>query len=132
MANSKPSICFDCQNGYAHKCKWVRRLKPIEGWKAEKREYKEVLGTGFTYVVIECPNFKKEIDREKLWRDRKIIELAQNTNLSVREIGSICGVSEHTVWMRIKDLKRKAICILCGDTFIKSGNRKICPKCYRR
>ena len=47
MAKSTPSICFDCKNGYAHKCEWVHTYTPVPGWETKdverdktKKEYR--------------------------------------------------------------------------------------------
>ena len=43
------SICFDCENAYAHKCQKIRDGTPIKGWSVEK-------GTE-GYRVLACPGF---------------------------------------------------------------------------
>lgn len=51
------SLCMDCARG-ASECEWMRRLKPIEGWRAQLVEYREQHGRRtYTYHVINCPRF---------------------------------------------------------------------------
>ena len=56
------SICWDCQNAYAHKCCWFKNYTPVKDWNAH---YNAKTGS---YMVDKCPNFvpdiKKETDRE--------------------------------------------------------------------
>lgn len=142
MANSKPSICFDCQNGYAHKCKWVAFKTPIPGWKAEKRVFKQTVGTGFTYQVTSCPNFKKEqraevtigqttITKEEL--DRRIKALAEGTDWAIPEIAKACDVSYSRVWELIHGIQRYTKCANCGNKIALKGGRrkKYCDQCAK-
>ena len=52
------SICFDCKNGYANKCIWVKSLKPVKGWTAKAVDYAGAKPNDKTMFVIKCPNFK--------------------------------------------------------------------------
>lgn len=60
----KVQLCWDCENAYASKCKWVRAGIPIEGWDAEKTEirngYGENASTALSYLIKSCPNYIKE------------------------------------------------------------------------
>lgn len=47
------SLCNFCICG-ANECEWMRRLKPIEGWKAKLVPCDH----GKTYHVLKCPQFK--------------------------------------------------------------------------
>lgn len=59
------TLCWDCANAVPSYrkgtgCSWSKHFKPVEGWTAEKTElpasYKREIAS---YLVIECPNFKK-------------------------------------------------------------------------
>ncbi len=129
MAKSTPSICFDCKNGYAHKCEWVHTYTPVPGW-----EYKDVMREKTKGIqVIKCPNFERESDakRNKTVRTERILELAKNSKLSVRMIAEKVGVSDYTVQQEVKKLKRKVACVKCGAEFEKKGSQKWCDKCRK-
>lgn len=55
--------CWTCTKACGE-CSWSRTLKPIDGWKAEKVPFKTGLAdksSDFTYKIIECPEYEKEI-----------------------------------------------------------------------
>lgn len=70
MANTKPpsnkytvkehqTLCWTCRNAVPDKdwiygCSWSRRLKPVEGWVAERTTKKPDLQS---WKVIECPEY---------------------------------------------------------------------------
>lgn len=74
MAKETYSICFDCGNAYAHRCRKILDGTPIEGWTAE-----ELRGGG--YMVEACPNFKKDWDHR----------------VSAKKLGDLLGICEKTV-----------------------------------
>lgn len=129
------SICFNCKNAYAHKCKWVHSLTPIPGWTAVKRDIKYKEGPISTYNVKRCPNFVPDgkIYMSKEARNKRIIELAKNSDLSIRKIAGIVGVSDFTV---AKTLRRNAPrmrrCAKCGKEFTMRGNNRQCDDCKRK
>ena len=53
----KESLCWYCSRG-ANECDFMRKLQPIDGWKAKKVEYNGYYGATYTYVVEKCPNFE--------------------------------------------------------------------------
>ena len=54
------NICFDCTKG-VNECCWMRNMTPVEGWTAEKIEYR--LGIDVapaeTYYITDCPKFSR-------------------------------------------------------------------------
>ena len=70
------SICWDCQNAYAHKCCWFRDYTPVEGWVAKKKKHLIDRKNHTSYCVLECPNFVKDIVPEKV-KTRKIYKKHQ-------------------------------------------------------
>ena len=107
MRKDKPSICFDCENGYAHKCKWVAFKIPVKGWKAEKREYHEKSGSGFTYSVSECPNFIADatVRQGKHEYDDLIINISKCGKYTLRQIADMVGVSSSKVYKVLQNQK---------------------------
>lgn len=66
---TKPTLCWKCQHAVPCRekglgCNWSRRLEPVEGWEAVKREIK-VAGSQSvsSYMVINCPMFKEDKKR---------------------------------------------------------------------
>lgn len=59
----KETLCWTCNNAYAHHCRWIKRCEPIPGWEAEKtlirnkskseQKYSNVP----SYMVVGCPNY---------------------------------------------------------------------------
>ena len=68
------SICFDCANAYAHRCRKILDGTPVQGWRA-----KELKDGG--YMVEACPHFKKDWDHR----------------VNARKIGELLKLSERTV-----------------------------------
>ena len=68
------SICFDCANAYAHRCRKIFDGTPVEGWTAKKMK-------DGGYMVEKCPNFKKDWDHR----------------VNARKLGELLGISERTV-----------------------------------
>lgn len=62
MLKETCSICFDCANAYAHRCRKIYDGTPIKGWTV--RELKDG-----GYMVEECPNFKRDWDHRIRARD---------------------------------------------------------------
>lgn len=73
MSKETCSICFDCENAYAHKCRKILDGTPIKGWMVEK-------GTE-GYRVLACPRFQ---------RDR-------NPWITAEELAKLLGVCIKTV-----------------------------------
>lgn len=55
-AKANLSICNCCKNCVG-RCSWSGRLVPVEGWVAEKTDFKVYNGVTFSYRVKECPQF---------------------------------------------------------------------------
>ena len=68
------SICFDCANAYAHRCRKILDGTPVQGWRA-----KELKDGG--YMVEACPHFKKDWDHR----------------VNARKIGELLKLNERTV-----------------------------------
>lgn len=67
------SLCWDCVNGYASRCDWIGKMKPVwDRAEEEKRKYsksqsrkiREEGGEYTIYHVSKCKNFEKELRRE--------------------------------------------------------------------
>lgn len=72
------SICWDCQNAYAHKCSWFRDYTPVKGWTAKKEEYMTINKKHFTYCVLECPNFvadEKQPKTKTVYKKRQKLKI---------------------------------------------------------
>jgi len=59
------SICWDCQNAYAHKCSWFKDYTPVKDWDAY---YNAETGS---YVVNKCPNFVPDVKKETAMAEAK-------------------------------------------------------------
>lgn len=68
------SICFDCANAYAHRCRKILDGTPVQGWRA-----KELKDGG--YRVEACPHFEKDWDHR----------------VNARKIGELLKLNERTV-----------------------------------
>lgn len=97
------SICFDCRNARADKCRKIFDGTPINGWVADR-----VRGGG--YVVKTCPNFKRDKSRT-------------GERLTVALVAHILHISERSIYRYddskvIKLLKDKgysvAVCYVNG------------------
>lgn len=54
---TKQTLCWDCKNSTKPDiCPWVRDFTPVPGWTAEKTEIRNL---GESYLVKECPLFKR-------------------------------------------------------------------------
>ena len=53
------SICWDCERACAG-CSWSRRFKPVPGWNALPAKLVQRDGPVSTYIVLECPQFKRD------------------------------------------------------------------------
>ena len=80
--NCELSICWDCARSAAtadKSCSWAGlgaggkpRFEPVEGWKAIKRVYTYNAADNVeTYMVVDCPEFLKEDERNE--KDTDII-----------------------------------------------------------
>lgn len=55
---SKFTLCWECERATGG-CPWSDRLLPIEGWKAIRVKATSTRPYS-TYLVIECPGFKRD------------------------------------------------------------------------
>ena len=53
--NKANTLCWDCENCIGG-CSWSKNFEPVEGWKAEAVTNSDNTDT---YLVRECPQFKK-------------------------------------------------------------------------
>ena len=94
----KETLCWDCQNAYAHKCCWMERCHPVEGWDAMPtriRIYADGTAAAIrSYLVRACPNYIPD-------------------PLQARFEKTICPVC-HTAFVR-KPQNRKYCCVRCRD-----------------
>lgn len=61
----KVTLCWYCENAIG-RCAWSSRLRPVEGWTAEKTRIKATPDAFIdSYRVIECPCFEKDHERPK-------------------------------------------------------------------
>lgn len=60
QAFQKETICWTCKNTN-DSCPWFSaNPKPVEGWTAERKDYRQSNGELCdTYIVKECPNYEK-------------------------------------------------------------------------
>lgn len=84
MAKKKPDqLCWNCKravNCEPLTCPWAAFGKPIDGWKAEKSEFRDGFGSSVkivkTYCITECPLFIQDRTREEsvytLWPDGRL------------------------------------------------------------
>lgn len=60
------TICWTCQNALGG-CSWSKTFKPVEGWKAERKDIKNRTGKMTTYTesykVISCPEYIEDEPR---------------------------------------------------------------------
>lgn len=67
MGTNQESLCWTCQNAYAHKCCWMDRCHPVEGWDAVPTRIRMSgdggEGTTRSYLVRGCPNYVPEVVR---------------------------------------------------------------------
>ncbi len=70
----KHSLCFDCANAYAHRCRKILDGTPVQGWRA--RELKDG-----GYMVEACPHFEKDWDHR----------------ISAEKLGKFLGITGNTV-----------------------------------
>lgn len=72
------SICWDCQNAYAHKCCWFKNYTPVENWVAKKKKYLIDRKNHTSYCVLKCPNFvadKKTPKTKAIYNKRKKLKI---------------------------------------------------------
>ena len=55
----KTTLCWDCKNATGS-CSWSEDLKPIKGWKATPTLIKSHNGDYPSYIIFECPEFKRD------------------------------------------------------------------------
>lgn len=59
MSASKQTLCWDCAKAIGD-CHWSKYLKPIKGWKVEEVHKSTYYGFYNSYLVLECPEFKRD------------------------------------------------------------------------
>lgn len=84
-SKEKETICWDCQN-YS-RCSW-NDGKPVKGWKATPAIIKDSGGDIHSYLVEDCPHFK---------RDKK-------SYATMDDISKIIGLSKQTIYREIRIL----------------------------
>lgn len=57
---NKKTLCWDCQNAYAHKCSWFENFTPVPGWSALPTKIKYAHKVCDSFRVKECPNFVED------------------------------------------------------------------------
>ena len=65
--NLGTTLCWYCQNSVPSLttgCSWSEDLKPVEGWRAERRDLKYDTHMMESYIVHWCPQYKREKRRE--------------------------------------------------------------------
>lgn len=68
------SLCWDCQNACSG-CDWSRSLEPIPGWTATPTVINHQSGPEDSYIVWDCPMFKRDAIRGgQLWTDKKNVK----------------------------------------------------------
>lgn len=66
------TLCWDCANACCG-CTWSQSLRPVKGWKAI-----QVHNNAFTsYIVQECPEFKRDAYQGGVKRMKKKEEATQ-------------------------------------------------------
>lgn len=64
MSNYNNHLCADCAKATTGECSWSKSLKPVEGWKSQKRiEHFISKGKKFEverYRVMWCPLFERD------------------------------------------------------------------------
>lgn len=58
------TLCWECANATGG-CSWSSEFIPVEGWKAVETKKNTLLSS---YVVTECPKFKRDAIRNGLVR----------------------------------------------------------------
>lgn len=56
--NEKYTKCWTCKNACGG-CSWSREFIPVNCWKAEKRRIAANVGYEETYMIYDCPEYKK-------------------------------------------------------------------------
>lgn len=72
------TLCWDCQN--CTRCSWADGI-PVKGWTATPTVVRDYDGDYKSYIVTECPIFKKDDKRE----------------VFISEIGEILGKTKHQI-----------------------------------
>ena len=64
MANLSSTLCWHCVNAVPTKegdgCSWSRKLRPVPGWRAEKRLINYDTVQKESYLVHWCPQYRKD------------------------------------------------------------------------
>lgn len=50
------TLCWSCTKS---DCSWFTNFIPVDGWKANKTEYKSAIGIVDSYTVKKCPLYKE-------------------------------------------------------------------------
>ena len=52
-------LCWTCRKACGGGgCPWADKLKPVPGWKAEKKQIRECGKVSVTYHIISCPLYE--------------------------------------------------------------------------
>lgn len=61
------TLCWSCRNAVGY-CSWSQSFKPVDGWQAIPTKVKTA---GDTFVVISCPCYIKDSERDGQTRLKK-------------------------------------------------------------
>lgn len=54
-------LCWSCQRACGGKgCPWADKLKPVKGWSAKQRTYKDGYKVVVTYRISACPLYIRD------------------------------------------------------------------------
>lgn len=84
--------CWDCKNACGNGCSWFKSQTPVKGWTARPTHPR---GSGTSYEVRECPEFKQD------WVYINKFDLAKRLNISRRSFETY---SERRLKNRAKQL----------------------------
>ena len=113
------TLCWRCDNAVPDRdgergCDWSREGKPVEGWKATRRDIR--VGTtgggkkSESYRVKKCPQFRPDQRRQKetvLDRYRKRLEKETNTCRVMLDAAMDPRVSEEDFQVLLAEKKKK-------------------------
>ena len=55
VRQKQPTLCWECAKATGG-CQWSDRLQPVDGWEAIQTHNQ----TGSSYIVTNCPLFKRD------------------------------------------------------------------------
>ena len=69
----KETLCWSCKRAGTGTCSWDKRLKPVKGWTAKKRQYPGKKGkSDHTYYVISCPRYVNDSEPTMIIAQKKM------------------------------------------------------------